>query len=910
MAVYGYDYYGKSLYGADAAVQYSVEPVTATSISPGHIQLAWGAATQNAWTTLRIVRNPFGVPAHGDDGTVVAEVSKDAPGRTWDDIGLIEGRLYYYGIFLGVSAWSSTAAYQAGDVVSYSGLNYAAILTSTGIAPGSDTDYWQHADVSEDWVRAGAVAGLSVAAHDYTLRLYQSVPGPYRAGTSEVTGHEDGVTNPGLFQFLNIFGHQLDTLATQTDVLRDLRDIARAPSSAVTSLAAQFGVTTEVSDEPIRRRLHASKAVKLARNRGNDGGIADLVNTLTGWDVEIEGSANLMLNNDQANWANPILPAWDKDLTYQGGDVVSYGDALWTATKSVSKTASAHTMTVTASTGTVTKIPTGGAARLTLSGATYNYVDLEFTIAADGVYDLSVRATDGTAYGKTAYLIDGVVSPLGVVDHYLSPVNKVPRVTTSTRYLGRYTLTAGTHTFSTSITGKNAAATGYTAGLYTFTITGTVDPSRGQEPVDGSGWWSRMTAATGIDVGSRLTNPISLGPSTWTLRTLPSGAYPAGLSVAAGLPAVTGTGTNNNAGTVTNLSTTATTYGVRSVGTPLAPPWSASATYVLDNLVRDSSGTVWRALVKNQGVTPGSARDVWEYSDLQGSDPLNLASMIRQWGVPLDKIPLWSPQVEYQPGERVAYQNFAYVARLTSKNRQPDGDAQDTTYWEYAGTAQPSWTASAYTRLLSGASTTAARVFIDWYDVQGKLITTTIDNGGTSIGFYQRFAEPINNLSGDRSYSTSWAWDSGGAWKTSGTWIVSGGVLTPLAPAAAPYKMWAINTIPWGTPIGDLRMYLTFMTRPRLGAAAEHGLVFRCDTTASNFWMASRTRLTKTVAGTTTVVATWPEVPDGGRIYVNHATNLIEVYQYTAPGVAPKRLASVDQATPDGPYFGLMERSL
>ncbi|ORT58180.1 phage tail protein [Streptomyces sp. CB03238] len=921
MAVYGYDYYGKSLYGAETAVQYSVEPVTATPIAPGHIQLGWGAATQNAWNTMRLVRNPFGVPAHGDDGTVIAEIPQTAPGRTWDDIDLPEGRVFYYGLFLGVTTWSSTTAYQSGDIVAYNGINYGAVAASTGITPGSNSSVWQPTTTSDPWIRAGAAAGLSVADHGYAMRLYKSIPRPYRLDTSEVTGYEDGVTNPDLFKFLSLFGHQLDTLATQTDILRDLRHIDTAPDDAVRSLTHQFGVLTEVSDEPIRRRVHATKAVELARNRGTDAGLADLINTLTGWDVEVEGSTNLMLNQDQANWASPNYPAWDKDVTYLGGEVVNHNGALWTATKSVSAITRADTMTVTASSGTVTKNPpaSGGTGPtpyiynttpyMILSGPVNSYVTVSFTVAASGTYDLSIRAADGTAYGITTYSIDGVQSSLGKVDHYVPPLRTVPMTTSSTRYLGRYTMTAGTHTFTIKVVGKNAAATDYKAGLYSLSVTGTADPSRGQEPVNGSGWWTKVTAATGIDVTSSLTNPITRGPSTWSLRNMTTGSYPAGLSVAAGIAAVTGTDTNNSAGTVTNTGGAAANLGVRSVGTPTAPAWSSTTAYVLDNLVRDTKGTVWRALAASRGVTPGTDRDVWEVADIQSSDPLPLAAMVRQWGAPLNKTPQWSPQVEYAAGDRVAYNNFTYTAMTSSRNREPDGDAADNTYWQFDGPAQRMWTASAYTKLLAGTTSTTAKLFLDWYDAQGNLITTV--TGATPSGFFQRFDEPTTTLSGDRSYSTDWLWDSSGAWSTSGTWVVSNGVLSPVTPSTTPYTRWALNTIPTGAaPNGDLRFYITFMTRPRLGAGAEQGMIFRSDNTAANFWMASRTRLTKNVNGAVTVMATWPEIPDGGRIYVHLAAGLIEVYRYVSPGVAPVKIASVAQATPDGGGFGLMERSL
>lgn len=925
MAVYGYDYYGKTLYGAESAVQYSVEPVLATSIAPGHIRLTWGAATQNTWTTLRIVRSPFGVPAHADNGTVIAEIARDSPNHTYHDLDLPQGRMYYYALFLGVSAWSSTDTYQAGDVAAYNGVNFVALKASANKIPGGDPGYWQQANVGDTWIRAGAAAGLSVADHGYALRMYQGIPRPYRLDTSEVTGYEDGITNPDLFKFLSIFGHQLDTLATEVDVLRDLHNVVSAPSSAIHGLAHQLGITTEASDDPLSRRLHTSKATSIARSRGTNRGIADLITTLTEWDVEIDDSTNLMLNQDQANWASPTFPNWDADLTYQRGDTVRHGGALWSAATAVS-TIYADTMTVAASSGTVTKYtPTGSSSyygigytyrpRLALSGTTNGYVTVNFTVATSGTYDLSIKAADGTAYGKTTYSVDGVASILGTVDHYLAGVvtpygGTLYRTASKTCYLGRYVLGVGTHTLKIQIVGKNAAAKDYLAGLDSLGVTELVDPAAGQEPTLGSIWWTKITDPTGVDVGAAMVNPITMGPSTWTLRNLTNGSYPGGLSVAAGIRSVTSTDLDNNAGTVRNAGSAASTLGVRSVGTPTANAWSSTLTYTLDNLVRDGAGTVWRALQSSEGVAPGSNRHVWEIADIQGSAPLSMASMVRQWGIPLHILPQWSPQVRYVTGDQVAFNNFAYTALADSRNAQPDGDATDTTFWQYAGPAQQNFTASAYTASLSGATGISARAFIDWYDAQGTAICTVTDGEPWSSGFFQRFDEPTVSLHGTKGYSSAWEWDGSGAWTTSGTWVVSDGMLSAIVPSTTPYKVWALQSIPWGTPIGDLKFFITFMSRPRLGSAAEQGIFFRSDASTTNFWLASRTRLTKTAGSTITTMATWPEIPDGGRIYVSHTGSLIEVYQYVGPGTAPKKLASVAQAAPDGACFGLMERSL
>jgi hypothetical protein len=97
-----------------------------------------------------------------------------------------------------------------------------------------------------------------------------------------------------------------------------------------------------------------------------------------------------------------------------------------------------------------------------------NAVTVSFTVPTAGSYALQAVQTEAPDYGTTTLAVDG--EPAGeTFDGYhagsVAVSDPLP--------LGTKTLTAGTHTLTLTVTGKNDAATNYYAGLDYLSLTRT-----------------------------------------------------------------------------------------------------------------------------------------------------------------------------------------------------------------------------------------------------------------------------------------------------------------------------------------------------------------------------------------------------------------------------------------------------
>ncbi|MEN5075129.1 DUF2961 domain-containing protein [Isoptericola cucumis] len=92
-------------------------------------------------------------------------------------------------------------------------------------------------------------------------------------------------------------------------------------------------------------------------------------------------------------------------------------------------------------------------------------VTLRLDVPQDGTYDVASVLTSAPDYGVVQVSLDG--EPLGAeIDGYRSE-----GVAVGTHELGSVDLTAGEHTLTLTVTGKNEAATGHLAGLDTLDLT-------------------------------------------------------------------------------------------------------------------------------------------------------------------------------------------------------------------------------------------------------------------------------------------------------------------------------------------------------------------------------------------------------------------------------------------------------
>jgi phage tail-like protein len=262
LAIYGINYYGdtsQTFYGQRVAVQFSAAPFTSRSLDYGKMFLQWSVPI-GAYTTFRLIRNPVGIPTGPDDGTVLIETNATAGiPSNFMDTGLKQGQFYYYAIF---------------------------VLSSA---------------VPVTWVSAGSTTGLVSKPYLYTDNMFYKLPGFYvsSGANGEITS-ADG--NNTLYNFLSIFGFQLDFIRNEYDTLLNVYDPNKVAGGLLPALLHQFGLAAEPELGQKQSRVIARNAVSIHKQRGTSTGIQLLVTSYSGWATTVANGVNLALDNNEGSF--------------------------------------------------------------------------------------------------------------------------------------------------------------------------------------------------------------------------------------------------------------------------------------------------------------------------------------------------------------------------------------------------------------------------------------------------------------------------------------------------------------------------------------------------------------------------------------------------------------------------------
>ncbi|MFE9834045.1 phage tail protein [Streptomyces sp. NPDC005551] len=915
MAKFGLDLYGESYYGRDVLVSYSVGDFTATQAGYGSIALSWSTPVQaQNWGSLRIIRNTAGYPASETDGDLLLEFGPDAPSNSFTDSNLVGGRFYYYSVFLSSAfpVYDSGDIYQAGDTVSYNGSNWICLVDNTlGVAPATGLTQWQATNASKTWNRAGQACSLAVADYGYRQRLYSLLPTPYATDQEEITSPQDP-ENELLFRYLSVLAWGLDMTRTELGDQEHLHRVSTMPLYRMELLAQQLGVDNEASITPRLRRVRASNAAASARRKGTVEAIKEAVYDATGYDSDVSTSKNLMLDADQAEAYSPRWPLWDPSVTYQAGAVVSYNGFLYSASSNTIRLeAELQTITLngapsyTVQANTATAQFSGGQQVLIRSNAVNQAATFTITIPSTGSYDLSIGMSKAPGFGIVNFAVDDVTvttnrsvftwPPTSIklaFDGYASSSSPASSV-----YLGRFSLTAGTHTIQAKVVAKNTKATGtdngYQMGVdyITYTPQG-ANSGVGVAPTgaaSNNAFWTYYTAK----LTNVLDNVTSGGISTWEQVSFTAGATANNdsLDVYSGYKALNGVGDNRaNLAVMTNGTGVSATLAAHSIPRARVTAWNATTNYAQGAYV-SYGGANYICLLPTSGTAPDADLTHWrpEKISTTGTDRY----LVSSYGIPLTQESMWSGGKTYAPGDVVQYQGQVYRATVAVKGTAPTGFPTDNASWAWNMSARNVYTASAYTSRYTGSGTPSRSIYIEWFDAAGNLITTINPSTvGTNPDLFVPFIRNSTDVRNDANYAGEIA---GLSWLKTST-------DTPVASSGLFY--WGTRTSNVGTTTGRqlfftydradaINVGITFMTAPPAGV--EHGIAFR-RSGPTDMWSVSRTRLAKNVAGTLTTMASWPSLLDGTRVYVQLNGNAITVYRYQGAGLAPLQLASVTDA--------------
>lgn len=240
MSRYGINYYGISNYGTSSTVIFDASPFTALSYGYGQIKLDW-VDPIGRWSDLRVVRNPYGHPVNAYDGLLITQVRNGYdPVTIIDNNGLTEGAFYYYSIFV------------------YDVVNQA-------------------------WSRAADATGLSVKRWGNQTKLWEYLPEVYK--TSTLYNLDTTEENSDLISFLNVFGFELDTMQTLTNLLLNRYDIQKVGGMLLPTMMKQFGLDYEPTIGYQQGRILVRDAIQFYKEKGSDQGLKEFIKAYCGWGV-------------------------------------------------------------------------------------------------------------------------------------------------------------------------------------------------------------------------------------------------------------------------------------------------------------------------------------------------------------------------------------------------------------------------------------------------------------------------------------------------------------------------------------------------------------------------------------------------------------------------------------------------
>lgn len=269
MARYGDEFYGLSEYGTDTLVDFDVSPFRVSSVDYNKIFVEWNTPTGD-WNRIILVRNSFGFPVTPDDGDLLFEADNSSDERTYVDVGqvpnnsgLIEGRTYYYAVFVRE--------------------------TTTG-----------------NWILAGTNLGIAVKNYGTAELMYEYLPAVYRIGNPFLASSNDSEINNDLFNFLRIFAFEHDLFKTSVENIKNKYDPIAVDGRLIPALLNEFGFSFERELGIQRARGLLQNAIKIYSEKGSLSGLKTFVTAFTGFNCDVRPPINLMLDYNNASFQESL----------------------------------------------------------------------------------------------------------------------------------------------------------------------------------------------------------------------------------------------------------------------------------------------------------------------------------------------------------------------------------------------------------------------------------------------------------------------------------------------------------------------------------------------------------------------------------------------------------------------------
>lgn len=312
--------------------------------------------------------------------------------------------------------------------------------------------------------------------------------------------------------------------------------------------------------------------------------------------------------------------------------------------------------------------------------------------------------------------------------------------------------------------------------------------------------------------------------------------------------------------------------------------WFSTTTYAPGAVVTGPvDGLQYIALVVNLDVPPPAA-GTWQRSAYKSAD----AELIADSCVPLPVLPAFDPMAVYPPGGTVFYNGLQFTTPGGSVGVFPPQIPANNLGWEYVGLPSNALIASLYTWGTTGKNTVDAG--IEWYDAYGTQISVAslVTSAGTAlpVPVFSPMRENVGEINGSYTGVSTSTWTA----NPTGYWEVSAGQVFRNPSWSGVQKIKFVYSNALAT--ANCCTGLTYTSDVVSATVEDTGILFRLSDT-SNFWLASRSQIAKSVAGVLTVVATYTRLPVGTRAFIQASGSTITLYAYPGANAAPTVVATV-----------------
>lgn len=264
---------------------YSITPFTARAVDYENILVQWSEPMNSSnILDFRLLRSRYGFPIDENDGTILLDSPTGYTTSQCFDTQPIPGTMQYYGVYI--------------------------LLNLSG---------------GQVWYRAGFTAVLALTDYGSAAILQSRLPEYFTMvnDTNELTT-SDAFGNDYLDQFMGIFGWGQDYLQTQLALVANVNNPQVIPINYLASLAATLGFPyySEITAGITRNALSNNAA--LVQQRGTTEGIEAMITQLTSWGADVHLGPNMMLEDDQADFLDPVYAPWNALISYDTGEYVTY----------------------------------------------------------------------------------------------------------------------------------------------------------------------------------------------------------------------------------------------------------------------------------------------------------------------------------------------------------------------------------------------------------------------------------------------------------------------------------------------------------------------------------------------------------------------------------------------------------